>query len=378
MPARSQLQQRKEEEAARERHWAAQLAAHKRSETETPDPVALAVRLASTHRPYVFRDPARFNRRVRTKSAERIRLMAAEHVFGKYPVARHVRSVWFSETNPPDDRTRLELQLRLSVYLTAASGGSVQKTCTGAFMTKKETHRFLNLSHTDSFTEAMWFTLACSHTSDLGIAKRAACSRLAEQSYFDPFWREALRFFCVNPVAIARMNDMIDFLRQERVRNPQYSLKGRTLASVAQQVEQWHRALNRARRLGNATWDGADLSDAIYHDQLMSKDRRVDWRFSQIKTSQALAEEGTAMHHCVYSYQQLCINGAVSIWSLKQRPATRNQSAPWSRALTIEMDIARKRLVQLRGYANRPMNADERQIVSRWAADSGLSVNFYG
>lgn len=378
MPVRSQLQQRKEEEAARERHWAAQLAAHKRTEIETPDPVALAARLAKIHRPYVFRDPAKFNRRVRTKSADRIRLIAAEHVFGKYPVARHVRSVWIAEANPRDERSRLELALRLSVYLTAASGGSVHKACTGEFMTKKETHRFLNLSHTDSFTQAVWFALACSHTSDLGVAKRAAFSRLTEHSYLDPFWREALRFFCANPVPIARMNDVIDFLRQERARNPNYSLKGRTLASVAQQVEQWHRAIHRARRMGNATWEGADLVDAIYHDQSMSKDRRVDWRFIQIKTSQALAEEGTAMHHCVYAYQQMCISGAVSIWSLKQRPATRNQAAAWSRALTIEMDNARQRLVQLRGYANRPMNADERQIVSRWAADNGLSVNFHG
>jgi hypothetical protein len=249
---------------------------------------------------------------------------------------------------------------------------------TNGFLTKKETHRFLGVTHTESFRAALWFTLAASQTAEEGVAHRISVSRLAEQSHTDPFWREALRFFCANPVPIARMNDIIDFLRQERAHNANYSLKGRTLASVTAQVEQWHRAINGARRMGNAKWEGADVADAIYHDQLISKDRRADWRFSQIKTSQALAEEGTAMHHCVYAYQQLCISGAVSIWSLKQRPATGNQAASWSRALTIEMDNARRRLVQLRGYANRLMNADERRIVSRWASDNGLSVSASG
>jgi hypothetical protein len=40
------------------------------------------------------------------------------------------------------------------------------------------------------------------------------------------------------------------------------------------------------------------------------------------------------------------------------------------------MANAERRLVQLRGYANRPMNADERKIVSRWASSNGLSVAY--
>ena len=118
-------------------------------------------------------------------------------------------------------------------------------------------------------------------------------SRIVEQPYEDSFWRDVLRFFCLNPVPLARLNDMIDFLRIEHAANPGYSVRGRTLRSLSEQVEQWHRAINRARRMGRATWPGVDMEDALFLNQEASRHRRLDWSFTQIKTSQALAEEGT-------------------------------------------------------------------------------------
>ena len=119
-----------------------------------------------------------------------------------------------------------------------------------------------------------------------------------------------------------------------------------------------------------------DLEDATFLNCGGARERRLDWRFTQIKTSHELAEEGTTMHHCVYSYQALCIGGGTSIWSLTMRPADPHDRTPGRRAQTIEMDTAARRQVQLRGYANRPKNNDERQIVSRWAAGNGLSVAY--
>ena len=105
------------------------------------------------------------------------------------------------------------------------------------FLTKKETHRFLNVTHTESFGTALWFTLAVSQGAEEGVAHRISVSRLAEQSHTDPFWREVLRFFCVNPTPLAQINDAIDFLRAEHAANPGYSVRGRTRASLAAQVD---------------------------------------------------------------------------------------------------------------------------------------------
>jgi hypothetical protein len=38
------------------------------------------------------------------------------------------------------------------------------------------------------------------------------------------------------------------------------------------------------------------------------------------------------------------------------------------------MRNAQRRLVQLRGYANRSMTPGERRIVGKWASENGLSV----
>jgi hypothetical protein len=376
MPVRSALQERKAREASAQRAIAADLAAHRRVERTAEDPVTLGERLAKRHSTYVFRKPSTFNRRIRSKDGGKIRLAAAEHVFGRYPAPRHLRSVWTEEPRVNASAAEAEIDtFRREVYLTCVSGGSVHKRCTGAFMTKAETHRFLGLGHIESFTEAIWFSLALSFTTDRGIARRLSVSRIADESHESAFWREVLRFFCANPVPIAQVNDLIDFLRHWRRDHPDYSLRGRTLHSLCEQEEQWRRALARARRMGDAKWPGVDLKDAEFRYEPASKDRRFDWRFNQIKTSQDLADEGTRMHHCVYSYQQKCIAGGTSIWSLKVRPASRNDQASYTRALTIELANHQKQVVQIRGYANRAMTGDERAIVSKWAATNGLSLS---
>jgi hypothetical protein len=267
-----------------------------------------------------------------------------------------------------------DLKLRKVVYLQAASGGSVHRMATHDFLTKKETHRFLGVTHTESFRTALWFTLASSQTEDAGVAHRISVSRLAEQPHADPFWREVLRFFCANPTPLAPMNDAIDFLAAEHVANPGYTVRGRTRASLAAQVEQWHRALSRARRMGDAVWLGADIPDADYPAEDRIKGGQADWRFTQIKGSRELAEEGSQMHHCVLSYQAMCVEGISSIWSLKTRAHDRHDRAPWTRALTLELRSRERRLVQIRGYANRAMNNDERRLVARWASANGLGI----
>jgi hypothetical protein len=291
-----------------------------------------------------------------------------------------LRAVW---REPPVRPARETAQaaawqrLRKHVYLAAASGGSVHRMATHGFLTKKETHRFLNVAHTESFRAALWFTLASSHTDDAGVAHRISASRLAEQPYDAPFWRDVLRFFCVNPTPLARMNDWVDYLAQAHAANPAYSIKGRTAASLAAHVEQWHRALARAKRMGDATWLGADVPDAEYLGVEKIKGGKADWRFRQIKTSRELAEEGSQMHHCVYAYQALCMEGVASIWSLTTRLHERHDVGAWGRALTLELRNAERRLVQIRGYANRAVNNDERRIVARWASDNGLSIAGY-
>jgi PcfJ-like protein len=75
------------------------------------------------------------------------------------------------------------------------------------------------------------------------------------------------------------------------------------------------------------------------------------------------------MRHCVATYKADCVRRQVSIWSM-QVVTRRGQY----RALTIELDIAKKTICQMRGKCNRLPGAGEREIVEQWAVREGLKI----
>ena len=93
---------------------------------------------------------------------------------------------------------------------------------------------------------------------------------------------------------------------------------------------------------------------------------------SQVKTSKDLAAEGTAMHHCVYSYQHKCIDGSSSIWSVRR--LQRKKGITPERALTLEINDDGV-IIQIRGFANRPARPEELEAVRYWARKNYLSIS---
>jgi hypothetical protein len=93
------------------------------------------------------------------------------------------------------------------------------------------------------------------------------------------------------------------------------------------------------------------------------------WTISEILTSRALFLEGQLMRHCVATYKERCIKRQVSIWSMQVETQRGRQ-----RALTIEVDLPKRTICQVRGKCNRLASANERAIVERWAAVEGLRL----
>jgi hypothetical protein len=88
----------------------------------------------------------------------------------------------------------------------------------------------------------------------------------------------------------------------------------------------------------------------------------------QLKQAEDLVLESRAMRHCVSTYAGKCIAGHASIWSLRR--CTKDGI---DRLLTIEVD-QQCRAVQVRGFANRPTLADERNVTERWAKARGITL----
>lgn len=396
---RSALQIALAQTAAREALIDASLAAAKRSERWNRPAVDVAQIVADLQALYpsrVVRNSGQRKFCFKTRDVGKISLVVAQYLFGRYPVARHLESIWHEtpgalppsrprgvNPNAPAALTRSVIRRRRDWYVIAAGGGSLYREHTHHFMSKKETHFFLTVPFALGFDEAIAFALARSHTDDLGLCTRLGRSKLAQRSTIidagtpararaaAQFWKEAIRFFVANPAPINEVNDLVDFLDHAREENAAYSLKGRTLASVTAAMRHWHRNLHRIKRMGNHEWAGARLPDREYIKIEGGDGKASDWTFTQVASSKELAEEGNEMHHCVYTYQAQCISGRTSIWSLRWRHT--GAGASYKRRITFEIDNDARRIVQVRGYANRLADGDEAAIIGRWAAENGVS-----
>jgi hypothetical protein len=335
----------------------------------------------------ILRDVWAWRPQMKTRDAARLRLAAARYLFARYPVAEHLERIWIDSSGLGPD----EIILRKRWCIVAAGGGSLYKEGASAWLSRKEVHAFVNPPGSLSFEEAIWHAIARSYSNDRGVAQRIAYSRIAQTPRAElGFWREVVRFFCAYPTTVEEMDDLRDYLADCYQRNPKFSLKGRTLASLRRQMREWHHDLAaierietarrradaaRARSRGQAlaseasdSWSGAAIADWSWCPAAKDRHWREEYRVTQLRTAADLVSETRAMHHCVASYAAKCIAGHASIWSLRRRVA-----ANTDRLLTIELD-RRYRVIQVRGFANRAPHVEEHKILERWAKARGIEL----
>jgi len=387
--ARSLIQRRQEAERARAEAYDASL----RRMSQPPRPAPnFHHAIEEAHCGFeasVLRDPSAWRPQMKTRDPARLRLAAARHLFARYPVASHLEQVW----TVTGSLAPAEIRLRKHWYIVAASGGSLFKEAAGHWLSRKEVHAFLTTPAGLSFDEAFWHAISRSYASNPGIALRIARSKIAQTDRSAvAFWREAARFFCANPVSIEELNDYCDFLADSYQRNPQLSLKGRTLASLGRQMCEWHRDLEAIARIeaaqrraqaaaargpgqplspqaaGNVAWAGAAIADWSWTPSAKDRSRREEYLVTQLRTAVCLVAETRAMHHCVATYAAKCIAGNASIWSLRRRAA-----GDTTRLLTIELN-REQRAVQVRGFANRLATLEERKLLERWAKARNIGL----
>jgi len=88
------------------------------------------------------------------------------------------------------------------------------------------------------------------------------------------------------------------------------------------------------------------------------------------------------MHNCVVSYASDCAQGRCSIWSLK---LASSRDGVRRHVLTIEVDTARRQIVQVKGPCNRqpdgkragPRLLAAMEMLRRWADQQNLTINRY-
>jgi hypothetical protein len=388
--ARSLMQRRQEAERARVEVYEASLRRVSQRTRPAPNFQEAIDEAKRGFEADILRDPWAWRPQMKTRDAARLRLAAARHLFARYPVAEHLEQIWMDcrglEAN--------EIILRKRWYIVAACGGSLYRAGAGAWLSRREVHAFLNPPPSLGFEAAIWQAIARSYSSDPGIALRIACSRIAQAPRAElGFWREVVHFFCAHPTTVEEMDDFRDYLADCRQRNPEFSLKGRTLRSLGRHMREWHRDLEAVARIeaarrraaaqqagapgqafahgaaGDGSWPGAAIADWSWNPAIKDRSsRREQYLVIQLRTAADLVAETRAMHHCVASYAAKCIAGHASIWSLRRRAAGNTD-----RLLTIEVD-RQHRAIQVRGFANRTPRIEERKLLERWAKARGIDL----
>jgi hypothetical protein len=306
-------------------------------------------------------------------------LALARHLVGVYPVPAFLGAAWYA-----GDRESGDAQRRW--FVEHARGRSFRSLDLPFVMTRRMEHLFLRSpAHLDVIR-----ALRRAELIGLGAAPDFADTILAARPALDlangDFWRTAWQFLIANAAAIdrAQIAPIIDFLhgvRHERVEvetaagvesrdppAPDFSLDGRTVRSVLRLMEAWHRGLGLGT--GRLEWRPSGLRPIRVEVPADEADGPPTlWELVELTSADLLRAEGAALKHCVARYGRLCAAGRSRIWSLRRR-----RDGPPRPILTIEIDPARRAIVQVRGLYNRTPMGRSWQIVQAWARRERLRI----
>jgi hypothetical protein len=265
-------------------------------------------------------------------------------------------------------------------------------------LTKMQAHQFLLAPDGSTIVAALRWGQTLGLDGNERTAHAIAESRLGRILPDEAFWAGVIHFFVNNAAAAtgtAHIGPIVDFIWHRKFGDtaavaangqaafddapePNFSMKGRTLAALQERVAEWHDQLARDAKRPRKDWAPCGL-DGFQTRERDGHGAWNTWTIRELLDSRALQEEGREMRHCVFTYASGCSQGKSSIWSLRVRP---DQEAQTRRLLTIEVNNARRAIVQVRGRCNQTLGACRNNgrmktaghMLRRWAREQRLSI----
>lgn len=260
-----------------------------------------------------------------------------------------------------------EFNMFMSWFITIGQGHSFAKAIKDLF-TKKEAHIFLNAPSNHTIKQNIWWAKCKSRDIPDNFIS-FILQRFVHRSYRNHFWVTLLDFIKNNEeeLNVETLQEIIDFLPAARAQNENFSLKGRTLNSLIQLSNEWHRAQQASEHGTYQEWEGLPIENWGYKN----KKEGIKWTIKQLTNSKQLYSEGRRMRHCVYGYVRSCASGRTGIFTLESDdPFNASQ-----KHLTIE--VSGKQIVQARGRLNRRPDNTELNILAKWAAEKHLTMSVW-
>jgi hypothetical protein len=304
----------------------------------------------------------------------------AHHLFARYAVPPFMTSVWF-------DLPCWEMLPQHHWYKHLGQGGSIRTAGLPLRFTRAMAHLFTQAPHHYTVVAALRWAQVCGLGGSERLARAVIGTRLGRVFENEDFWESVVYFFVNHPsVDLAEVSPIVDFLQYQKFEwrdgvsaegifgkqpppRPDYSMKGRTIASMRRQVAEWHKRLGQDTEQSCLSWAHSPIKDFSLVEGSEALGNMRAWTITELLTSRALLVEGRAMRHCVAVYAKSCARRRASIWSMQ----VENQRGR-HRVLTIEVNLAKRTVCQARRKCEALPKKTELEIVERWATKEGLII----
>lgn len=304
----------------------------------------------------------------------------AHHLTCRYRVPTFMASVWHSD-GATGDRKR-------AWVIAHANGASLRSLDLPLTMTRKMERIFLASQDHLAFEPALRRAELLALGMPLDFVKAILSTRLGTDLRNGEFWRTVWMFLVshskeIDCTQIGPLIDYIQAIRHDRVSietqngvieiappQPEFSIKGRTTASMLRLIQEWHRSLGGDFGAARLSWARSSFKPWFIEEPRRDEaDLPKRWHMVELTDNDQLRKEGAALHHCVGSYARLCCQGNSSIWSLRMRRGEKIRSV-----ITVEIDPKKRAIIQARGRANRPPSGKPRLLLREWAIREGLQM----
>lgn len=288
------------------------------------------------------------------------------YLFSKYKLPEFLDSSWFSDKN---DKKPIEW------FLWIAQGNNIRKANKLPFeLTKMMAHEFLNSPSNYNIYQGLRYGQILGMGGDARLAQMINETFLGRDfnlsSSQQDFWTSVINFFIQNPMLDRfQVGPIIDFLQFQKFSinapQPGLSMKGRNPQILLEQVEAWHKQLQRSRGKNYKQWESSGVPE-FFKEEKSSDEISKIWEIIELKNSKDLDQEGKSMRHCVGSYAHSCINKRCAIFSVRHQGEKMG---------TVEVYLSSKSIVQARGKANILLGGKTKQIIYEWAGRAGLGIS---
>lgn len=303
----------------------------------------------------------------------------AQHLLCAHPVPAFLGAAWYATDDPFADAKR-------RWFVAHGAGASLRSLDLPIRLTRRMEHLALKAPAHVSIEHALRRAELLGLGASPALANAVLAARPAQDLRHGTFWRSAWQFLIANADAIPldQVGPIVDFLhgvRHEHVDvhtpegvtrrpppQPDFSLRGRTAASVLRLMDEWHRGLSAGD--GDVRWDPSGLRPLLLEIPSEGPERPpTTWEIVELTTSGALRAEGHTLHHCVATYAGRCRRGESQIFSIRRHGAGSTRSMA-----TVEVDPRRRSVVQARALRNRLPSGRALRLLHAWTARERLRI----